>query len=677
MPKKYKLKPFVGKRQINRRVKAALDQLQASRLLNVQSNNADNIVESASCSSAESMFVLDNSRLSQYGDSNSPNSSENCLSDNVPYVSYSVNQPTAAPLKSLTEKLQIWAASENVPHSSVTSLLHILHVYHPELPLDCRSLLKTPRSVKTKDLDNGKYIHFNMKECISNHLSKHQVNSSKISLSFNIDGLPIFHSTSQQFWPILCMIKNSCNQKPFVVGLFCGVSKPSPLETFLESFIHDLKDLLLNGLMHHTQFYDIEVHSFICDAPARAYIKRVKGHGGYSSCDRCTEYGTLVNKRVVLRHTNASKRTDTSFFNQEDEEHHLGVSPLTSLGIGMVSQFPLDYMHAACLGVMRKLLNSWVSGSLRVRLQSRLVNNLSQKLLSLQEFVPIEINRKPRSIKELAHWKATEYRTFLLYLGPVVLKDIVKVSVYEHFLLFHCSLVILCSPILCQQLGTNLAKQFLETFTSHSEKLYGLEFLSYNVHIVSHLSDDANRYGHLDNISAFGYENFLGQLKRLIRSSNNPLTQAYNRIIESNFVEDHEVSCKTISRLLYNHKLGPVLPAYKDFEQFKKFEGEKFILSVYQYSHANCYCLTNTNEVIQVHNLLNKKNEIFIIGKMFTKYDAAYTYPVDSKKFFHISFVHSLSELKVWNLTDIKSKCFVFPYTQHIFVCLPLLHTTV
>ncbi|KAJ8952617.1 hypothetical protein NQ314_007500 [Rhamnusium bicolor] len=59
--------------------------------------------------------------------------------------------------------------------------------------------------------------------------------------------------------------------------------------------------------------------------------------------------------------------------------------------------------------------------------------------------IPLEFNRKPRSLDELQYWKATEYRTFLIYLGPLVLKDILDVAVYENFLAFHFSITILLS----------------------------------------------------------------------------------------------------------------------------------------------------------------------------------------------------------------------------------------
>lgn len=44
---------------------------------------------------------------------------------------------------------------------------------------------------------------------------------------------------------------------------------------------------------------------------------------------------------MTYTETTAPLRTDVSFANWDDEDHHKGVSPLTQIQIGMVSQIPL------------------------------------------------------------------------------------------------------------------------------------------------------------------------------------------------------------------------------------------------------------------------------------------------------------------------------------------------
>lgn len=141
-------------------------------------------------------------------------------------------------------------------------------------------------------------------------------------------------------------------------------------------------------------------------------------------------------------------------------------------------------MHAVCLGVMRKLLNIWTCGNLKIRLPGRLINLISERLIYYRKFIPVEFNRKSRSLAELARWKATEFRMFLLYLGPLALKDILPIAFYENFFLFHCSIFLLCSEKHLNKLGTQLANELLVIFIKLCENIYGSQFLIYNVHIL-------------------------------------------------------------------------------------------------------------------------------------------------------------------------------------------------
>lgn len=87
--------------------------------------------------------------------------------------------------------------------------------------------------------------------------------------------------------------------------------------------------------MHLLQF---KTHAVICDAPARLFTKTVKGHASYSACERCTVSG-VWNEKMTFPEFNAVKQMDVAFDEMQDGDHHNGPSPMSELGIGMVSQF--------------------------------------------------------------------------------------------------------------------------------------------------------------------------------------------------------------------------------------------------------------------------------------------------------------------------------------------------
>ena len=66
------------------------------------------------------------------------------------------------------------------------------------------------------------------------------------------------------------------------------------------------------------------------------------------------------------------------------------------------------------------------------------------------------------------------------------------------------------------------AEKLLKCFVKGVFKHYGDEQLVYNVRNLIHLADDARKFGSLNLISCFPFENFLGQLKSVLRRPNNP-----------------------------------------------------------------------------------------------------------------------------------------------------------
>lgn len=72
-------------------------------------------------------------------------------------------------------KLREWAINGNVPHIRISELLHILWLFHPELPLSSKTLLNTPLVLKSKKLNNGEYYHFNLITSLKRILTEHDL----------------------------------------------------------------------------------------------------------------------------------------------------------------------------------------------------------------------------------------------------------------------------------------------------------------------------------------------------------------------------------------------------------------------------------------------------------------------------------------------------------------------
>ncbi|KAL1022541.1 hypothetical protein UPYG_G00029060 [Umbra pygmaea] len=386
-------------------------------------------------------------------------------------------------------KLAEWAVDNRITHNALSQLLKILAKDHPGLPKHPRTLVKTKTEVKTTELLGGTYHHSGIEHGILTQLLELEDLQSlqSVSVQINVDGLPLYKSSNAQFWPILGLIERyevivQQNKLPFLIGIYYGKKKPNSLQ-FLDPFVAKAQWLQREGIEFEGTCLPFKISAFICDTPARALVKNVKGHSGYYGCDKCTQRREYHLNRMTFPQMDAILRSDNAVPDDLSEDSHLcGETPLALLAVGIVSQFPLDYMHLVCLGVTRKLLHLWLKGPLARRLAPTAVKEISSVLLTLRAHVPCEFNRKPRTMDEVERWKATEFRQFLLYTGPVSLKGLVSTALYNFFMLLSVAMTILLSVSLCAD-HADYADSLLVVFVDHCKKLYGQEQLSYNAWI--------------------------------------------------------------------------------------------------------------------------------------------------------------------------------------------------
>lgn len=173
------------------------------------------------------------------------------------------------------EMLQQWATSYNISHAALNELLKLQNEkLGLQLPLDARTLLKTPQTINIIALeDDGFYWHHGIKRCLSECFSN-LTQSISISLNINIDGLPLGRSTNKQFWPILANIFEYPGIAPFVIGLYYGKRKPSSVRSYLQPFVDEVQEIIQNGIVINDRYrIKISIRCFICDSPARAFAK--------------------------------------------------------------------------------------------------------------------------------------------------------------------------------------------------------------------------------------------------------------------------------------------------------------------------------------------------------------------------------------------------------------------
>ena len=449
----------------------------------------------------------------------------------------------------VTNEAKIEAAITNwtfnnpkIPKQAISNLLHEMKLFYPSITLTANTLLKTDLSTLSyKNIYCGRYCHISdWIDSLAAYLQAIKILDDSVEIICNLDGIPLYNdSRKYHAYPILI---STCTtpSKIFCAGVYLsenGYSNKMPdANDLLELFVVDLKKLLNEGVSVSGRKVSIILKAFVCDAPVRSAIKYIVNHNSYFGCERCNTKGSYSNGHVVLSELSANLKTDESFLKRDCPNHHKEkLSILCSLGVGMVTNFALDYMHLICIGVTKRLLTHIFSKKRRNcnYINSEKRENIETLVNSCSKSLPGEFSRKlAGGLTALAYWKASELRTFLLYIGVVVFKDL-NFDQYINFLYLSIASRLLLSQN--QQNNLENIRVLLKNFVKSSIDLYGLGFVSYNVHSVIHIPDDYEKWGPLDHVSCFNFESYLGSVvKGRLAGRNKPLEQISRHVTIEN-----------------------------------------------------------------------------------------------------------------------------------------------
>ena len=142
------------------------------------------------------------------------------------------------------------------------------------------------------------------------------------------------------------------------------------------------------------------------------------------------------------------------------------------------------------------------------------LNTISGMLLNTSSFISNIFARKPRAITECDRWKATKFRQFLLYTGPVVLKEMREPQMYIHFLTLSLGINVLLDEN-SERRSSRLenSRELLTYFVNSCELFYGETFCVYNVHNLKHVPDDvAFHHCSSNKLSCFPLGNYMHKI---------------------------------------------------------------------------------------------------------------------------------------------------------------------
>ena len=367
----------------------------------------------------------------------------------------------------------------------------------------------------------------------------------KLHLVISTDGGSFNPTSKTSVWPLQAMILDLppfLRQKSdliLVLSLWVGNTKPK-WDVFLHKAICEIESLksIDFQLQSRTIKVSVEVTVSVCDLPATAAVMNIVQFNGAFGCPKCKSEGQTVpvksgTTRVYPLSSNDAPMSNSDYeryveIAEDIERPTFGVKGRTLMSriVCVPSHIAIDPMHCIFEGIVKALL----SAVLNSRNHSfDFYMGRRSSILFLENFLkstklPHFVSRF-RPLKDMAFWKAHDFRNYFLYLFiPAVC------SVQSNMDLVNCfySLCLLIRMLFVRPLSRELvddAKVLLNFFSRLFSSVFPHTMRSINVHLLFHVVDDILKFGPLSSISMFPFERNMKHLKSMINGTRSFGTQ--------------------------------------------------------------------------------------------------------------------------------------------------------
>lgn len=374
-----------------------------------------------------------------------------------------------------------------------------------------------------------------------------QKDENVYSMILNTDGVATVRSNTSSLWPIILICNflppqlRFKNENIIVAALYHGKEKPN-IHDFFQPLVEEFESLSSTGIFVRNRYFKISVTHAIFDLPAKSSISQITQFNGEHACNSCLQLGEKTSKGIRYTYKSAlNLRTHSSMMRDIAKVNATpnvvirgikGLSPMIAFkNFDMSKSFCIDYMHCVLLGITNNMLDFWTSTNNKrepfyITKQKRGIFNL--RVLQIKP--PSYLSRRPRPIKYLKQYKASEFRSMLLYFLPIILDRLLPNKYIQHFCLLSSSIYTLLKPAISNEDLMNAEKK-LNTFVKLYQEYYGKACMTMNVHSLLHLAQFVRNFGPLWTFSMLPFEAYNGLLKTFIVAPTDILHQITIRYV--------------------------------------------------------------------------------------------------------------------------------------------------
>lgn len=544
--------------------------------------------------------------------------------------------------------------------------------------------------------------------------SKKKEDTIVLTLNVNVDGAPIFTTSTKSLWPVQAILNELSvylRQKHVLLpGVWWPDSEPTPalMNLYMTTFVNQVQRLMDHGILMKNDEGDmmtiyVKVFNFPVDAPARALLQNRISHSGYLGCSSCYIHGDYISAVRFLLKTiepdedrthekylkdietlhKLKRQIQTSRITKKDEKMLLrqsrgskGDSVLTSLPyFDCVWGFPSEYLHGVLLGPTKQLWDAWKNPKNKRNLPLWARKLVGERLIGIRP--TDEIHRVPRLLKDRAKWRGHEWKWWLIHYSLPCLKDLLPLDALESYGLFVPTIHMLLRAHITEE-ELIQCKIDLIQFVAHCQVWYGEEFMTFNVHCLLHLVDSVKKNGPLSVCSAFGFESNIGPLKQSVTGSKGVSEQIANRALQLSTFKNIAVPAitdnvnvyefcstifnhRTVNSSYYQSRDGALLTGALDSKlpssQYSRCKFENVTYHSIAYDRVkktnNTIVMLRDGRILEIHSFCVIENACNIIGRELYKC----TLKLGNTAVSHIKEISELeNEIVVIPITEIKTK---------------------
>lgn len=361
----------------------------------------------------------------------------------------------------------------------------------------------------------------------------------RLSGQLYTDGAALYVSANVSVWPAFVSINELPYEERFkkqnilLPVLWCGPTKP-PINILMSAVFPDLQNLA-NGLKVEVKnIGQKEVKLFIINAtgdlPARSMMLNMVQFNGANSCQCCEQPGVSRPDCPGVRYfpyrpSEMKPRTAESMqacgMKGTEEKPYLGVKGTTILS-KIMSNFvfgvAIDPMHQIYAGVGKKVTKLLCDDSKKSKKWSisHYVNLMNLRLLNIKP--PAHIPRVPRPLTDVAYWKCSELKAWLLHYSLPVFDGFLSISYMKH----HATLVAAIQLLSANEVppcNIATARVLLHEYVAQYPDFYHPYFMTMNLHLILHLPDIVERLGPLWVFTCFPLEALNGEILDLVHGT--------------------------------------------------------------------------------------------------------------------------------------------------------------